>query len=80
MVISVFLFADHEVVRRGILPLLDTEPDILVVGEAATAAQALARIPRPCPDGAILDVRLPDGHCVSVCRRSGRLSSRHRPV
>jgi DNA-binding NarL/FixJ family response regulator len=68
MVISVFLLDDHELVRRGIFQLLDTEPDITVVGEAAAAAQALARIPRLRPDVAILDVRLPDGHGVSVCR------------
>ena len=68
MVISVFLLDDHEVVRRGIFQLLDTEPDIVVVGEAGTAAQALARIRPLRPDVAILDVRLPDGHGVSVCR------------
>jgi DNA-binding NarL/FixJ family response regulator len=69
MATSVFLLDDHEVVRRGICQLLDTEPDITVVGEAATAAQALARIPKLRPDVAILDVRLPDGHGVSVCRK-----------
>jgi DNA-binding NarL/FixJ family response regulator len=68
MATSVFLLDDHEVVRRGICQLLDTEPDITVVGEATTAAQALARIPMLRPDVAILDVRLPDGHGVSVCR------------
>jgi len=68
VVISVFLLDDHEVVRRGVCQLLDTEPDITVIGEAATAAQALARIPTLRPDVAILDVRLPDGHGVSVCR------------
>jgi DNA-binding NarL/FixJ family response regulator len=68
MATSVFLLDDHEVVRRGLCQLLDTEPDITVVGEAATAAQALARIPALRPDVAILDVRLPDGHGVSVCR------------
>ena len=74
MVISVFLLDDHEVVRRGIVQLLETEPDITVVGEAVTAAQALARVPTLCPDVAILDVRLPDGHGVSVCREiAGRL-------
>jgi two-component system, NarL family, response regulator DevR len=68
MVISVFLLDDHEVVRRGLHQLLDTEPDIDVVGEADTAAQALARIPALRPDVAILDVRLPDGQGVVVCR------------
>nr|WP_239028513.1 response regulator transcription factor [Pseudonocardia acidicola] len=59
---------DHEIVRRGIAQLLETEDDIEVVGEAGTAAQALARIPALRPDVALLDVRLPDGEGVSVCR------------
>jgi DNA-binding NarL/FixJ family response regulator len=66
--VSVFLLDDHEIVRRGIAQLLGTEADIEVVGEAGTAAQALARIPALRPDVAILDVRLPDGEGVSVCR------------
>ena len=68
MTISVFLLDDHEIVRRGIAQLLETETDIEVVGEAGTAAQAMARIPALLPDVAILDVRLPDGEGVSVCR------------
>ncbi len=68
MTISVFLLDDHEIVRRGIAGLLETEDDIRVVGEAGTAAQALARIPALRPDVAILDVRLPDGDGVTVCR------------
>jgi len=66
--IRVFLLDDHEIVRRGVRALLDTEPDIAVIGEAATAATALARIPALKPDVAILDIRLPDGDGVSVCR------------
>jgi len=66
--ISVFLLDDHEIVRRGIAQLLTAEDDIEVVGEAGTAAQALARMPALRPDVAILDVRLPDGDGVSVCR------------
>jgi DNA-binding NarL/FixJ family response regulator len=66
--IKVFLLDDHEVVRRGVRDLLDAEPDISVVGEAGTAASALARIPALRPDVAVLDVRLPDGDGVSVCR------------
>jgi DNA-binding NarL/FixJ family response regulator len=66
--IRVFLMDDHEIVRRGVRDLLETEPDIVVVGEAGTAAAALARIPALAPDVAILDVRLPDGDGVSVCR------------
>jgi DNA-binding NarL/FixJ family response regulator len=66
--IRVFLLDDHEVVRRGIRDVLETEPDITVVGEAGTAAEALARVPAVKPDVAILDVRLPDDDGVSVCR------------
>jgi DNA-binding NarL/FixJ family response regulator len=66
--IGVFLLDDHEVVRRGVRDLLESEPDITVVGEAGTAAAALARIPALKPDVAVLDVRLPDGDGVSVCR------------
>jgi DNA-binding NarL/FixJ family response regulator len=66
--IAVFLLDDHEVVRRGVRDLLEAEPDIKVVGEAGTASSALARIPALRPDVAILDVRLPDGDGVSVCR------------
>ncbi|MDT7574185.1 MAG: hypothetical protein QOH17_518 [Pseudonocardiales bacterium] len=66
--ITVFLLDDHEIVRRGIAQLLETEDDITVIGEAGTAAQALARIPAVRPDVAILDIRLPDGDGVSVCR------------
>ena len=66
--IGVFLLDDHEVVRRGVRDLLESEPDITVIGEAGTAASALARIPALRPDVAVLDVRLPDGDGVSVCR------------
>ena len=66
--ISVFLLDDQEIVRRGIRGLLEAEADISVVGEAGTAACALARIPPLRPDVAVLDVRLPDGDGVSVCR------------
>ena len=66
--IAVFLMDDHEIVRRGVRDLLEAEPDITVVGEAGTASSALARIPALKPDVAVLDVRLPDGDGVSVCR------------
>ncbi len=68
MAISVFLLDDHEIVRRGLKQLLEDEPDIEVTGEAGTVSQALARIPALRPDVAILDVRLPDGEGVTVCR------------
>jgi DNA-binding NarL/FixJ family response regulator len=66
--IGVFLLDDHEIVRRGVKELLEIEPDIVVVGEAGTAESALARIPALQPDVAVLDVRLPGGDGVSVCR------------
>ncbi|MFG2694608.1 response regulator [Kitasatospora sp. NPDC051984] len=66
--IRVFLLDDHEVVRRGVHELLSIEGDIEVVGEAGTAAEALNRIPVVHPDVAVLDVRLPDGNGVEVCR------------
>ncbi|MER7895029.1 response regulator transcription factor [Streptomyces sp. NPDC096046] len=66
--IRVFLLDDHEVVRRGVRDLLNDEPDITVIGEAATVEQALVRVPALRPQVAVLDVRLPDGDGVTVCR------------
>jgi DNA-binding NarL/FixJ family response regulator len=66
--IQVFFLDDHEVVRRGLVDLVSLEPDMEVVGEASTAAEALQRIPTVTPDVAVLDVRLPDGTGVEVCR------------
>ena len=66
--IGVFLLDDHEIVRRGVKDLLEADQGIVVVGEAGTAAAALARIPALRPDVAVLDVRLPDGDGVTVCR------------
>ena len=66
--IGVFLLDDHEIVRRGVRDLLEAESDIRVVGEAGTASSALARIPALRPDVAVLDMRLPDGDGVEVCR------------
>ena len=66
--IRVFLLDDHEVVRRGLKDLLEIEGEFEVVGEASTAAEALARVPAVRPQVAVLDVRLPDGDGVTVCR------------
>lgn len=73
----VFLLDDHEVVRRGVRELLEAEDDLEVVGEASTAEEALARIPATRPDVAVLDVRLPDGDGVEVCRD---IRSRHPEI
>ncbi len=66
--VSVYLLDDHEVVRRGLRGLLAAEDGIEVVGEAGTAQAALRDLPRLRPDVAVLDVRLPDGSGVEVCR------------
>ena len=68
MSFGVFLLDDHEVVRRGLRALLDSSDDIRVVGEAGTVEEALGRIPPTKPHVAILDVRLPDGTGIEVCR------------
>jgi DNA-binding NarL/FixJ family response regulator len=67
-VIRVFLLDDHEIVRRGVRELLEAEDDMEVVGEAGTAEEALMRISPTRPQVALLDVRLPDGNGVEVCR------------
>ncbi|WP_433598339.1 response regulator [Nocardia sp. CA-135953] len=66
--ISVFLVDDHQIVRRGVKDLIETEPDLEVVGEAGTVSQALARIPALRPQVVVLDVRLPDGNGIELCR------------
>jgi two-component system, NarL family, response regulator DevR len=66
--IRVFLVDDHEVVRRGLKELLDDEEGIDVIGEAGSAGLALSGIDKEKPDVAVLDVRLPDGDGVEVCR------------
>ncbi len=75
--IRVFLLDDHEVVRRGLRDLIEAEDDLTVVGEADTAAIAYGRIPATSPDVAVLDVRLPDGSGVEVCRE---IRSRHPQI
>ena len=66
--IRVFLVDDHEIVRRGIAQLIDTHHSLTVVGEAGTVAEAVRRIEATLPDVAVLDVRLPDGDGVTLCR------------
>jgi two-component system NarL family response regulator/two-component system response regulator DevR len=66
--VKVFLVDDHEVVRRGLIDLLSADPDLEIVGEAGTVAEAKARIPASLPDVAVLDVRLPDGNGIELCR------------
>jgi two-component system, NarL family, response regulator DevR len=68
MALRVFLLDDHEVVRSGLRSLLEAAEDIEVVGEAGTVEEALTRIPLILPNVAVLDVRLPDGSGVEVCR------------
>ncbi|MFC4127835.1 response regulator [Nocardia rhizosphaerae] len=66
--VKVFLVDDHEIVRHGVADLIDLEPDLEVIGEAGTYAQALARIPALRPEVAVLDVLLPDGNGIELCR------------
>ena len=66
--VSVFLVDDHEVVRRGLIDLLRTDPELDVVGEAGSVAEAMAKIPTAQPDVAVLDVQLPDGNGIELCR------------
>ena len=66
--VTVFLVDDHEVVRRGLIDLLSADPDLQVIGEAGTVAHAMAQIPALRPDVAVLDVRLPDGNGIELCR------------
>jgi DNA-binding NarL/FixJ family response regulator len=73
----VFLLDDHEVVRRGLRDLLEAEDDMQVVGEAGTAEEAYGRIPATSPNVAVLDVRLPDGDGIEVCRE---IRSRHPEI
>ncbi|MFE7421315.1 response regulator [Rhodococcus sp. NPDC057529] len=68
MTTRVFLVDDHEIVRRGLVDLLGSVPDLEVVGEAASVGEAMARVPGSGADVAVLDVRLPDGNGVELCR------------
>jgi two-component system response regulator DevR len=75
--IRVFLLDDHEIVRRGLRELLESEDDIEVVGESGLAQEAIRRIPALRPDVAVLDGRLPDGSGVDVCRE---IRSKHPEI
>lgn len=68
MSIRIFLVDDHEIVRRGLADLFEDEPDLEIVGEAATVSDALRRIPNHDVDVALLDFRMPDGNGVELCR------------
>jgi DNA-binding NarL/FixJ family response regulator len=68
MAVRLFLLDDHEIVRTGLRALFESADDFVVVGEASTAQEALQRIPPTRPDVALLDVRLPDGSGIEVCR------------
>jgi two-component system, NarL family, response regulator DevR len=66
--VKVFLVDDHEVVRRGLVDLLASDPELEIIGEAGSVSEAMARIPPLQPDVAVLDVRLPDGSGIELCR------------
>jgi DNA-binding NarL/FixJ family response regulator len=75
--VRVFLLDDHEVVRRGVREMLEAEDDMEVVGEAGTAEEAYGRIPATNPHVAVLDMRLPDGDGIDVCRE---IRSKHPDI
>jgi DNA-binding NarL/FixJ family response regulator len=76
--VRVFVVDDHELIRRGVHDLLDADPDIDVVGESGSAAEAIRRIPAVRPDVALVDVRLPDGSGIQVCRAVRSMDPRIR--
>lgn len=66
--VKVFLVDDHEAVRRSLTELLGEDPELDLVGQAGSVAEAMARIPAASPDVAVLDDRLPDGNGIELCR------------
>ncbi len=67
-IVRVFLIDDHEVVRRGVAEVLEDDPHLVVAGEAASVAEALARVPAVRPDVVVMDMRLPDGSGADLCQ------------
>jgi DNA-binding NarL/FixJ family response regulator len=78
--IRVYLLDDHEIVRRGLRELVEGSPDMEVVGESGSAREAARRIPALLPDVAVLDVRLPDGSGIEVCREIRSVDPRIRAL
>ncbi|MBM3841454.1 MAG: response regulator transcription factor [Verrucomicrobia bacterium] len=76
--IRVLIVDDHEVVRIGLRTLLSRFPHIEVVGEAGTAASAIAELQRTSPDVILLDVRLPDRSGYEVSRQIQRMDGEPR--
>lgn len=68
MSIRILLVDDHEIVRRGLMAMLDSQPDIEVVGEAASADEAVRRVGLDSPDVVVMDVRMPDRSGIEACR------------
>jgi len=66
---TLLIVDDHEVVRQGLRTLLELEPDIHVVGEASSAADAVAQTSQLRPNVVLLDVKLPDGSGIAACRQ-----------
>lgn len=66
--IRVYLLDDHEIVRRGLKGVLEADGQVVVVGESGSAREAMRVLPSVAPDVAVLDVRLPDGSGIEVCR------------
>jgi len=65
---KVFVVDDHELVRKGLIDLIDAEEDLTVVGSAANCEEAVVNFAALDADVAVLDVRLPDGNGIELCR------------
>ena len=73
LVITVFLADDHAVVRDGLRVLLETQPDISVIGDAADGRDAVHQVARLCPDVAIIDIAMPELNGIEATRRIGEV-------